>query len=59
LVTKDSLPFLLIHGEADKVVTIHNSELMEEQLRQAGVPLRRGTVLISRFLELTELCLSI
>jgi acetyl esterase/lipase len=39
-VNKDSPPFLLIHGEADKVVPIRNSELMEEQLRQAGVPVR-------------------
>jgi dipeptidyl aminopeptidase/acylaminoacyl peptidase len=38
--TKDSPPFLLIHGEADKVVPIQNSELMEEQLRHAGVPVK-------------------
>ena len=39
-VTKDSPPFLLIHGDADKVVPIQNSELMEEQLRHAGVPVK-------------------
>jgi len=39
-VTKDSPPFLLVHGEADKVVPIQNIELMEEQLRRAGVPVK-------------------
>ena len=39
-VTKNTPPFLLIHGEADKVVPIQNSELMEQALRQAGVSVK-------------------
>lgn len=39
-VRKDAPPFLLIHGEADTVVPIQNSELLEEALRAAGVPVK-------------------
>jgi acetyl esterase/lipase len=39
-VMKDAPPFLLIHGEGDSVVPIQNSELMEEALRAAGVPVK-------------------
>ncbi len=37
-VTPDDPPFLLIHGEADDVVPIAQSEAMAEALRAAGVP---------------------
>jgi len=36
-VTKDSAPFLIMHGEEDKVVPIGQSELLDEALRKAGV----------------------
>jgi len=36
-VTKDSAPFLIMHGEEDKVVPISQSELLDESLRKAGV----------------------
>jgi acetyl esterase/lipase len=39
-VSKEAAPFLLIHGDADKVVPIKNSELMEKALREAGVPVK-------------------
>lgn len=39
-VTTDAPPFLLIHGEADTVVPIQNSELMEQALKQAGVSVK-------------------
>ena len=39
-VSKDAPPFLLIHGDADTVVPIQNSELLEEALRAAGVPVK-------------------
>jgi acetyl esterase/lipase len=37
-VTKDDAPFLLVHGDADKLVSIGHAHLMEEALRGAGVP---------------------
>lgn len=37
-VTPDDPPFYLVHGEADDVVPIANSEAMAEALREAGVP---------------------
>ena len=39
-VTKDSAPFLLLHGDADDTVPIHNSEAMEQALRKAGVDVK-------------------
>ena len=36
-VTKDSAPFLIMHGEQDNVVPISQSELLDEALRKAGV----------------------
>jgi len=36
-VSKDSAPFLIMHGEEDKVVPIGQSELLDEALRKAGV----------------------
>jgi acetyl esterase/lipase len=39
-VSKDSPPFLLIHGDADPVVPAHQAELLNEALRKAGVDVR-------------------
>jgi dipeptidyl aminopeptidase/acylaminoacyl peptidase len=36
-VTKDSAPFLIMHGEEDNVVPISQSGLLDESLRKAGV----------------------
>lgn len=33
-------PFLLMHGDKDNIVTLHQSQLMYERLQQAGVPAR-------------------
>lgn len=38
LVTAQAPPFLLIHGDADPVVPLQQSELMLAALKQAGVP---------------------
>lgn len=38
LVTSDAPPFLLIHGDADPVVPLQQSERMLAALKQAGVP---------------------
>jgi acetyl esterase/lipase len=37
-VTKDDPPFLLMHGDADPIVPIKHSEVMEQALKTAGVP---------------------
>jgi acetyl esterase/lipase len=39
-ISKDSSPFLLIHGDQDKVVPFKNSEVMEQALKEAGVPVK-------------------
>ena len=39
-VTKDDPPTLLVHGDADMIVPIKHSELMEEALKTAGVPVK-------------------
>lgn len=39
-VTRDDAPFLLIHGDADVIVPIQQSEIMEQKLTSAGVPVR-------------------
>ena len=36
-VTKDAAPFLIMHGDEDKLVPISQSELLDEALRKAGV----------------------
>jgi acetyl esterase/lipase len=43
-VTKDDPPFLVIHGDADLLVPHHQSALLEEALRKAGVPVRLVTI---------------
>jgi len=39
-VTRDDAPFLLMHGDADVVVPLQQSEIMEQKLLSAGVPVR-------------------
>jgi acetyl esterase/lipase len=39
-VTPDDAPFLLMHGDADDVVPLQQSEIMERKLTAAGVPVR-------------------
>jgi acetyl esterase/lipase len=36
-ISKDAAPFLILHGEEDKMVPINQSELLDEALRKAGV----------------------
>jgi acetyl esterase/lipase len=36
-VSKDNPPFLIVHGEADRVVPVEQSERLYEELRKAGV----------------------
>jgi acetyl esterase/lipase len=38
--TADDAPTLLLHGDADDIVPIQQSELMEAKLKAAGVPVR-------------------
>lgn len=35
---RDAAPFLILHGERDPLVPVHQSELLFEALRRAGVP---------------------
>jgi acetyl esterase/lipase len=44
-VTRDDAPFLLIHGDADPVVPLQQSEIMEQKLTSAGVAVRLIRVL--------------
>ncbi len=37
-VSKDDAPTLLIHGDADELVPLQQSEIMVEKLKEAGVP---------------------
>lgn len=37
-VTKDDAPTLLIHGDADKLVPLQQSEIIVEKFKEAGVP---------------------
>ncbi|MCX7603941.1 MAG: alpha/beta hydrolase [Bryobacteraceae bacterium] len=37
-VTPDAAPFLILHGERDPLVPVHQSELLFEALKKAGVP---------------------
>ena len=39
-VSTSSAPFLLIHGDVDRTVPFHQSELMEVALKKAGVPVK-------------------
>jgi acetyl esterase/lipase len=39
-VTKDDAPVLLVHGDADRTVPFHQSELMEAALRKVDVPVK-------------------
>ncbi len=43
-ITKDDPPFLIIHGDADPLVPHHQSEILEEALKKAGVPVTLYTV---------------
>lgn len=43
-VTRDAPPFLIVHGDADALVPHHQSELLEESLKQAGVPVKFITI---------------
>lgn len=43
-VTKDDPPFLIVHGDADPTVPHHQSELLYEALKAAGVRVRFNTV---------------
>lgn len=37
-VTRDDAPFLIVHGDQDPLVPLHQSQLLESALRKAGVP---------------------
>jgi acetyl esterase/lipase len=37
-ITKDAPPFLIVHGDADPLVPVGQSRLLEAALKQAGVP---------------------
>lgn len=39
-VTSDDAPFLLIHGDADVIAPIQQSEIMEKKLTSSNVPVR-------------------
>ena len=39
-VSADAAPFLLVHGDRDRSVPFHQSEMMEAALRKAGVPVK-------------------
>lgn len=43
-VTKDDAPFLIVHGDADKLVPYNQSELLEAALKKANVPVSFYTV---------------
>jgi acetyl esterase/lipase len=43
-VTRDDPPFLIVHGDADTLVPHHQSVLLDEALRKAGVPVRFVTI---------------
>jgi acetyl esterase/lipase len=43
-VTKDDPPFLIVHGDKDPLVPHHQSEILEEALKKAGVPVTFYTV---------------
>ena len=39
-VSPDDPPFLLVHGDADRTVPFHQSEMMEAALKKVGVPVK-------------------
>jgi acetyl esterase/lipase len=39
-VSPDDPPFLLVHGDVDRTVPFHQSEMMETALRKVGVPVK-------------------
>jgi acetyl esterase/lipase len=39
-VSPDDAPFLLVHGDVDRSVPFHQSEMMEAALKKAGVPVK-------------------
>ena len=43
-ITSNASPFLIAHGDADRMVPHHQSELLEAALKKAGVPVRLFTV---------------
>ena len=43
-VTKDDPPFLIVHGDADKLVPYNQSELLEAALKKFGVPVSFYTI---------------
>lgn len=43
-VSAETSPILLIHGDADRTVPFHQSEMMEAALKKAGVPVKLVTV---------------
>ncbi|MBI5394606.1 MAG: alpha/beta hydrolase, partial [Verrucomicrobia bacterium] len=43
-VSKDDPPFLIVHGDKDPLVPIHQSELLFDALRKAGVSVRFHTI---------------
>jgi acetyl esterase/lipase len=43
-VTKNAPPFLIVHGDTDPLVPHHQSELLEDALKKAGVPVTFYTV---------------
>jgi acetyl esterase/lipase len=43
-ITKDTPPFLIVHGDADPLVPHHQSEILEAALKKAGVPITFYTV---------------
>jgi dipeptidyl aminopeptidase/acylaminoacyl peptidase len=43
-VSKDDPPFLICHGDADPLVPHHQSVLLYEALKAAGVPVRLHTI---------------
>lgn len=43
-ITRDDAPFLIVHGDADKLVPYNQSELLEAALKKANVPVTFYTV---------------
>jgi acetyl esterase/lipase len=43
-ITREAPPFLIVHGDADLLVPHHQSELLEESLKRAGVSVKLITI---------------
>jgi dipeptidyl aminopeptidase/acylaminoacyl peptidase len=43
-VTRDDPPFLIMHGDQDRVVPLRQSQLLTDALKQAGVPVTFVTI---------------